>query len=405
MAAVTVGVISSLYAKLFQQVSSWGFRLFEAHAFLSFIIAPTCFLIGWALVKYFAPTAGGSGIPQVLAAIELNPEKDKSVLERLLQLKVTGVKIVSSLFCLLGGGAIGREGPTLQISASIFHFIGNKTRKIWPDFDHKSWVIAGGAAGIASAFNTPLGGIVYAIEELSTAHFHKFKTVALSAVIIAGVSAQAIMGSYLYLGYPKVESATFNFLPVAIFVGLCSGTIGSLFGKVLFFSSSFIRQKVSEKKKFLIPIIAGLILACIYSLIGRNAIGSGGELNSQLLFGGTNQSSLALILARFASTLISYLSGCAGGIFAPSLAMGASIGAEISKFVGTDHSTLTVLLGMTGFLAGVTHCPFTSFVLILEMTDHHSAIFPLMIVSLTAHAVARSIDRISFYEKAKAFYR
>lgn len=403
-AAIVVGLLSTGYTNLFSEVSKWSHDFYAQHPLLLFIFGPCCFLIGWALVRYFAPSAGGSGIPQVLAAIELDPEKDKSRIERLLSLRILVVKVVSSLFCLLGGGAIGREGPTLQISASLFHLFGQKSRKFWRESDHKSWVVAGGAAGIASAFNTPLGGIVYAIEELSSAHFQKFRTVALSAVIIAGVTAQAILGPYLYLGYPKVESFGFGVLPVALLVGLISGSMGSVFGKVLFATSSLVQKIVPESKKMLIPLLCGIGLALIYTFVNHDAIGSGGEINSRLLFSGADHSSISLIGARFASTIISYVSGCAGGIFAPSLAMGASIGAELSRFIGTEFAILSVLMGMAGFLSGVTHCPFTSIVLILEMTDHHSAIFPLMVSALVAHAVARSFDRISFYEKVKLTY-
>ncbi|MDB5038894.1 MAG: hypothetical protein JWQ35_2422 [Bacteriovoracaceae bacterium] len=403
IAAVMVGFLATGYAILFNWISKFSSNWFSEFPWLIFIIAPAAFLIGWLLVIRFAPAAAGSGIPQVLAAIELSSDREKEI-RGLLRIRVAVVKIVSSFFCLLGGGAIGREGPTLQISASIFNFVGNRVRKIWPDTDHRSWIVAGGAAGIASAFNTPLGGIVYAIEELSSVHFYKFKMTALSAVIVSGLISQAVLGTYLYLGYPNVPSTGFDIIPLVLFVGLVSGSAGACFGKSLFQLSNMIRLRVIGQKKIFVPLVSGLLLASLYFFVDRRSIGSGSEINSDLLFGGEGHSSLALIFSRFASSLLSYLSGCAGGIFAPSLSIGASIGAEISKFLGNDQQNILILSGMVGFLTAVTHCPFTSVVLILEMTDHHSAIFPLMAAALVAQGVAFSFDSKSFYEKAKIFY-
>ncbi len=405
IAALTVGLVSTGYAELFHWVSIWTARLFQQAIWIPFLFAPSAFLIGWAIVRYFAPTAAGSGIPQVLAAVEMNPQTESTAIRKLLHLKVGIVKIVSSLFCLLGGGAIGREGPTLQISAGIFNFVGSKAKKIWPDIDYQSWIMAGGAAGIASAFNTPLGGIVYAIEELSSAHFRKFQMAALSAVIISGVIAEAILGPYLYLGSPIIGAVSINLLPFALLVGAVSGSIGSLFGTTLFYCSNLIRTRIPPRRTFLIPVSAGLLLAAIYYFIDPRAIGPGSGISSDLLSGGADHSSIALIGIRFVSSAVSYLSGCAGGIFAPSLTIGASIGAEISKFAGEGHENLLILLGMIGFLTAITHCPFTSLVLVMEMTDRHSAIFPMMLAALTAHTLAKAIDAKSFYEKAKVFYR
>jgi H+/Cl- antiporter ClcA len=404
IAAITVGIVSSGYAQLFRYISNVASLLFQENSWLIFFVAPAAFFVGWFLVRRLAPAASGSGIPQILTAIDLHPHNDSPTIKRLLGLKIACIKIISSIFCLFGGGAIGREGPTLQISASIFHFVGSRARKIWPETDHHSWLIAGGAAGIASAFNTPLGGIVYAIEELSSSHFRKFQMAALSAVIISGVIAQAILGPYLYLGYPIIGAISLTILPVAILVGALSGVLGSFFGTALFVGSNFIKTRIAPNKIFLIPILCGFVLATLYYFADTRAIGPGSEINSDLLSGNANHSSILLIFVRFLSSAISYFSGCAGGIFAPSLAIGASLGAEIAKIFAVGHENLLILLGMIGFLTAVTHCPFTSLVLVMEMTDRHSAIFPMMVSALTAQAIAKSISSKSFYEKAKAFY-
>lgn len=402
IAAFATGAISVGYSYLFR----WGEALFRhlarGHAGMIWLVTPACFLASWLLVRWMAPEAGGSGIPQVLAANALTQEKHRGVVDHLLSLKGAAVKIASSLLCLAGGGSIGREGPTVQISASIFHFFRRFSRRMHPDHDSKPWIVAGAAAGLASAFNTPLGGLVYAIEELGMPHFQKSRMPLISAVIIAGLVSQWLHGSYLYLGFPKLKSAGFSFLPLAIAVGVSGGLLGAIFGKIL----TVMARKTAAIKRastaILIAVGGGVILAGLAALDQR-ATGSGKEVILDLLFQG-HTSNLALVGVRFVSTLVTYCSGVAGGIFAPSLAIGAALGSVMAQFFHCPHANLMIMLGMIGFLTGVTRTPFTSFVLVLEMTDRHSAIFPMMLSALGAVAAARFVDPHSFYEAMRGRY-
>jgi H+/Cl- antiporter ClcA len=306
------------------------------------------------------------------------------------------VKIASSLVCLVGGGAIGREGPTVQISASIFQFFRRFSRKIHSSHDAQPWIVAGAAAGLASAFNTPLGGLVYAIEELGVAHFQKLRIHLFSAVIIAGLVSQWLHGNYLYLGFPQLNSAGFSFLPMAIAVGVTSGLLGAFFGKIL----SYLVQKTALIKKvstaMLLALGSGLVLSGL-AFLDQRAAGSGKEVIMDLLFHGQT-AGWPLVLLRFVSTLVTYISGVAGGIFAPSLAIGAALGSAMAQIFHNPNANLMMMLGMIGFLTGVTRTPFTSFVLVLEMTDRHSAIFPMMLAAIGASSTAHFVDPRSFYE-------
>lgn len=353
----------------------------------------------------FAPEAQGSGIPQVMAAIETHKFKNQDqFLERLLGVKTILIKILSSGLCVIGGGAVGREGPTIQMGASIFHLIGRKTEKISSHLQHDFWIITGGAAGIAAAFNTPLGGLVYAIEELTTTHFNKFKTSLISAVIISGLASQWITGSYLYLGFPKLLDTTLAIVPWTLLVGVLCGSAGSVFGKLLFKFSTKRRQLLKAKSFAIVAIGSGLVVATLTVFFDSRTSGSGKEVIAQLLFSETSNPDWKLMLARFVSPLLTYLSGCAGGIFAPSLAAGGAIGAFLANVFSIGNSNLIILLGMIAFLTGVTHAPFTSFVLVLEMTDKHAAIFPMMLAALSASMISKVIDHQSFYEHIKGYY-
>ncbi|PWU18569.1 MAG: chloride channel protein, partial [Bdellovibrio sp.] len=257
----------------------------------------------------------------------------------------------------------------------------------------------GAAAGLAAAFNTPLGGIVYAIEELGVTHFHRVRMALISAVIVSGVFAQWWLGSYLYLGYPVLTPITFSILPSAVLMGLISGFLGAAFGKVLARASQ-LRQNILNPQFFgIVSLVMGLVMAGLIQMDLR-AHGAGVEVITGFLFRDEHASGYLVILRWVAST-VSYLSGAAGGIFSPALAIGASLGSFLSTHIAPEYPHLMVLLGMIGFLTGVARTPFTSFILVLEMTDRHSAIFPMMMAALAAQSGALFIDDRSCYEYMK----
>ena len=402
--ALVAGFISVAYAYAFRQAETAFHRFMESpYAAWVFVVSPVCFLAAWYLVRRFSSEAAGSGIPQIMAANEMDYRGEARVhVDKLLSPRTAVVKVCSSLLCIVGGGAIGREGPTLQISTSIFHFFGRKVRRFVPETAEQTWIVAGAAAGLASAFNTPLGGIVYAIEELGITHFHKIRTALVSAVIISGVVAQWLLGGYLYLGYPALQTIEISFLPIAILAGVITGFLGAFFGKMLFYFLEHRRRFTDVRALAAISAASGLLMAAL--VWGTpHAAGTGIEVITGFLFRGEHSNPI-LILARFFGTMISYLSGAAGGIFSPSLAIGATIGGLLTEIFHVQHPNLMVLLGMIGFLTGVTRTPFTAFILVLEMTDRHSAIFPMMLVAIVAQWIAHLTDHESFYEHVKKIW-
>lgn len=396
IAAFATGLVAVFYAQLFRYGEEQFLHLMQSKPWLAFVITPLAFWISRWTVRKFGPNAQGSGIPQVLAAIEVNYDGPGRILvDRLLSKRTVIIKILSSLICVLGGGAIGREGPTLQISAGVFHLFGRQLRRFYHHADQKIWLIAGASSGLASAFNTPLGGIVYAIEEVGREHFHRAKTAVLTSIIISGLVAQWILGSYLYLGFPKLSPITFSFLPTAVLVGFLAGSMGALFSRALIRAA-----QIKMRQTFWFPILCGLFVAALIYIQPLNA-GGGTDLINAILFQGQVADS-ELVVGRIFSTMFTYLSGCAGGIFSPALAIGATIGSFLNTLLNSGYPNLLPLLGMIGFLTGLTQTPFTSFILVLEMTDRHSAVFPMMLTALIAHASARSISKDSFYEVIKA---
>jgi H+/Cl- antiporter ClcA len=190
-----------------------------------------------------------------------------------------------------------------------------------------------------------------------------------------------------------------NFLFYAIITGLLSGLLGAFFGLALAKAVRWKTQFRSLRAHVAIALVCGLAMSGLIWL-SKDSVGSGTGVISELLFHGQVANPF-LVLYRFFATGISYLSGAAGGIFSPSLAAGATVGSWLDLILTTGHTNLMILLGMIGFLTGVTRTPFTSFILVLEMTDRHSAIFPMMLCALVANGAARLVSAQGFYEIMK----
>src|SRR5215831_15180422 len=247
LGSLLTGLVAVFFTKLFMLTEESSSYVFHHAAWAFFIITPLCFILAWQLVKRVAPYSRGSGIPQVMASIELATPKYNSLVDKLLNLKIIFVKIISTLIMAFGGGIVGREGPMIQIAGSIFRKINQSLPAWWPKISKRNMIKAGAAAGLAAAFNTPLGGVVFAVEDLTKTHISYFKTALFTAVLIAGLTAQALFGPYLYLGYPDVSHSSSYIFFVVILVAIVCGLAGSSMAKIIL---ELIRWKNSFKYRY-----------------------------------------------------------------------------------------------------------------------------------------------------------
>lgn len=406
LGAFITGIVAVFYAKLFSWAEEGTYYIFHKAGWLFFIITPLSFFLALWLVLKFAPFARGSGIPQVSASIELSVPKHSYKVDKLLGIKVLFVKILSSLMMVFGGGIVGREGPTVQISATIFKKINDFLPKWYPKISKRNMIVTGAAAGLASAFNTPLGGIVFAIEELTKTHFSFFRSALLTGVIIAGLTALNFSGPYLYLGYPPLSDVSFWILLVIIPVALITGIAGSGMGKIILFIFEKKRSLKKNSQKYAYAIICGLVIASLAIFIDHRTFGSGKSIMVTTLFTEQKHLEWYMPLLRIIGPVVSFSTEAAGGIFAPSLSAGASIGAVMAGWfhLSPTATNLIILCGMTGFLTGITRSPFTASILVLEMTNTHSIIFYIMLTALIANLIAGLISRHSFYDHLKDKY-
>ena len=406
LASVITGFVAFLYSRLFNYSEHLSMRVYEQNPLYIFGLTPLTFLLSWWLVRRFAPYSKGSGIPQVMASIELSKPQTYRLVSHFLSLKIIVVKIISSAVKVVGGGILGREGPTIQVAAAIFNQVHKWLPKWWQPVSQKNVLIAGAASGLAAAFNTPLGGIIFAIEELSKFHIKYYKSPLFVAVVIAGLTAQTFGGSYLYLGYPKTVYSGWTVVFGLVMVAIVAGYFGSKMCKWLLRFMKFLGSLKMGWKQVAAVTLCGLFVATFIYLMGEDAMGSGKEIMERTLFTEDKTVEWYLPFVRMNGLIASFGFGGAGGVFAPSLSAGASFGAVVSEALSLtgSNANLIILVGMTSFLTGVTRAPFTSAIIILEMTDRHSIIFFLLLGSVLANVVASFVSKHSFYDVLKENY-
>lgn len=401
-------VITGFFAVMYAKIFAWGENLLhfilDWHSWMIFVIAPIGFVLSWWLVKEFAPNAKGSGIPQVMAAVELANPKEHTKIRSFLSLKIIVFKIISSVILVIGGGAVGREGPTIQIAGSVFRKVNEYLPEWWPKISKKNMIMTGAAAGLAAAFNTPLGGIVFAVEELSKTHINYFKTALFTAVIIAGLTAQTLAGSYLYLGYPKTNDVSLMVMLPIILVAGVAGILASQLSVTMLKMADWKKRKLkTDRSNVIFLVICALVIASIAFFINREILGSGKEIMERVLFTENKHEDWYVPILRMLGPALSFTSGGAGGIFAPALTAGASIGSVISGFIhlSPNETNVVILAGMVAFLTGITRAPFTSAIIVLEMTDRHSLIFHLMLAGMVSSIASILVSRHSLYDVIK----
>jgi H+/Cl- antiporter ClcA len=299
-------------------------------------------------------------------------------------------KVGLGALALFGGFSAGREGPSVQVAAAILNvanrFLPN-TRAIRP----ADLILAGGAAGIAAAFNTPLAGIVFAVEELGRRLETRTSGVLVSTIIISGLVAVALKGNYTYFGQLTVRDLGTAVLLPAVIAGLVCGVLGGLFSWFLLWPQRNPTVWLWAWRSTHPVWFAGgcgLIVAALGWVSGGTSFGSGYVAASQAINGQIVLEWHAPI-TRFVATLATYFSGMPGGIFAPSLAVGTALGVDLANWVGLSiDAHAWIALCMAAFLAAVTQSPITAAIIVMEMVNGHQMVISLMGVAFLAKTVS-----------------
>ena len=395
--AISVAIVAILFAVGGSFVLSLLHKLLALSPYYALLITPLGMaLVAAATVKYF-PGAQGSGIPQTIAALKVS---EASVRNALLSLRIAIGKIFLTLAGLAVGASIGREGPTVQIGAAIMHNLGRFGHFTKLETD-RGLILAGGAAGMAAAFNTPLAGVVFAIEEMSRSFEERTSGAALTAIIAAGAASLAILGDYSYFGHTadSLDNLLQSWLAV-ILCGSVGGLLGGMFSMLLLNATKLMPIAVYRfMRNYPVRFAAtcGLILAVIGIVSGGVTYGTGYDETRHILEGHDTTSQSYGIL-KMAATLVSYISGIPGGIFAPSMAIGAGFGSNLATLFPELPLGAIVILGMVAYFTGVVQAPITSFVIVMEMTDNHTMTIPLMATAAIAYATSRIVCPTPIYK-------
>lgn len=344
----------------------------------------------WLTRRWFAGAAG-SGIPQVMAALEETTPADRRSLY--VSMKLALGKVVLTAGGLLAGLSLGREGPSVQIAAGVMH----SARRWLPDrhtISEHGLLMAGGAAGIAAAFNTPLGGVMFAIEELWRRREQRSSALLISAIVLAGLMAVSIYGNNSYFGRILVPQLGWSLFWPGLMIAVVCGLLGGLFSRLLIVSLAggddlFSRQRARAPIRFAAG--CALLVAVIGIVTGGATFGSGYEQTKTLLEGDRTGELLYTPLKLIATWLTTW-AGVPAGIFAPSLAVGAGVGSDIAALTGFAERPALIALGMAGFLAAVTQAPLTAFIIVMEMVNGQSMVLSLMACALIASGISRLIS-------------
>jgi len=383
--AVIVGLVATGFAIGSEQANDWFHELIELSPYAPFVVCPLgLVLVSWLTRKFFHGTEG-SGIPQSIAALQMQEHASRTAL---LSFRIAIGKILLTLLGLLSGASIGREGPTVHIGASIMFALG-RFGKFPHHYMDRGLILAGGAAGIAAAFNTPLAGILFAVEEMGRSFEERTSGVLLTAVFLAGITAVAIQGDYIYFGSTSAGLEPSQMLVPILACGIVGGLLGGLFSTVLIQGSRRIAPLV-RRRTVLVAVVCGLGIATAGFLSGNTAYGTGYQEAHSIITGSSDLPASYPAMKMLATTF-SYLSGIPGGIFAPSLATGAGVGAELARWMPDLPVAAIIILGMVGYFTGVVQTPITAFVIVMEMTDNHDLLLPLMATAFLAYVTSRFV--------------
>lgn len=353
--------------------------------------------LAFYITHRFAPEASGSGIPEIEGAMEgMRPVRWKRVLP---------VKFVGGLLALGSGMALGREGPSVQLGANIGRMISD-TFKV-DKLDAQALLAAGAAGGLAAAFNAPLAGIMFVIEEMRSQFNYSLsstKSVFLSAVM-ATIVMRLMSGQQAVVEVTSYSHPDLMSLWLYLLLGFCFGVIGILFNKmVLSTLDMFLFIHKSQRWRF---VAIGLFLGAVFgalSVLEPELAFSGLELIPEIEGGHFLAGTLMVIfLFRILTSLLSFSSGAPGGVFAPTLALGTLFGMlfglachALFPEIVTEPGTFAIA-GMGGLFAATVRAPITGILLVIEMTSNYEMILPLIVTCLGATMVAQTLGGRPIY--------
>jgi len=397
LVVVAFTLLSEAASDGFTRLREWG----DAGVWLTLVWTPvlTVGLLWWT--RRFVPGAMGSGAPQVVVALDDDtpPEQRRGLVS--LRLSLHKIGLVSG--GLLAGLSIGREGPTVQVGAGVMQ---HAQRWLSPrsGVDSHDLMVAGAAAGIAAAFNTPLGGIIFALEQLSRRRSASHSSLVIVCIVLSGLVAVSVFGNLSYFGELRAQQLSWSLLGPGLLVALAAGLAGGLFSRLLVVSARGLPDRFSRwRARYPLRFAFGCALAvAVIGIVTGGATAGAGYAPTRALLEAQGELPAAYTALKFCATWLSAWTGVPAGVFAPSLSIGAGIGHDVALLTGVrgEAAIPLIALGMVGFLAAATQGPITAFIIVMEMVSGHTMVLSLMATALLSSGVARLLTGPMYVELA-----
>jgi len=393
--SIIIGVLSGLAAVLFTlAIKGTTHTLFGvAPSNLRYILVPTLMSLvtGFLLARFF-PEARGSGVPQTEAAYHLNQGN--------VPFRVAFGKFLTGVLCIGSGHSMGREGPSVQIAAGIASPIG-KWFHLSP-VRRQSLVPIAAAAALSAAFNTPIAAVIFALEEI----IGDKNATLLGSTVVASVAAviveRSVLGNNPVFRVPAYQLVSPAELIGYLILGIAGGIVSLAFCKGLLRARKLFMAMPKWSKIFQ-PAMGGLVIGLILIFFPQ-VMGVGYQFVDQAMNGSLLlKTMLLLCLAKFIATIVSYSSGNAGGIFAPSLYLGAMAGGAVGVLMHrfapfpTGDPGAYALVGMGTLFAGIVRAPMTSVFMIFELTQDYQVLVPLMVANMISYLISRRYQPVPLY--------
>jgi len=397
--AILVGFVAAIFALMADQADHLFRQIIAYNKYLPLLITPAGFVLTVYITRKVFSGAEGSGIPQTLIALA---DSGSSLSNRLLSMRMVVGKVLMAVLALCSGASLGREGPTVHLGAAIMHSLG-KYAHLPSRYVERGLILTGGGAGIAAAFNTPLAGIVFAIEEMARSFDRRNSGMMLIGVVLAGMTAIVVhQNNYNYYGTTPV-ALDFSWVWLGVVVcGLVGGVCGGLFSQILISASKKLRPYM-QTHWLLIALVCGLSVALL-SILSNGTSGGTGYLEAKQIVSCAGLDSctadygLMYPFYKILATAATYLTTIPGGLFAPSLASGAGLGADLAHFFPAEMASTIIILGMIGYFTGVVQTPITAFVIVMEMTDNQELVLAMMATALIASGTSKLVCKKPIYE-------
>lgn len=418
--AVLVGLGALLFIVCDRYASELSVRVWEYAPWAVFLIMPLGLMIIVWLRDHVFPWTDGTGIPQTIAVLEDGPGKLR---DKLLSMRVAFGKALLTALGLFSFFSIGREGPSVQLGACFMHLVARWTR--FPaHLAGRGLIMAGGAAGIAAAFNAPIAGIVFAFEEIGRSFDKRNLGTIVRTVFVACLVCMVFLGNYCAFGEVdfgrtwSLEYLTPGPWVAVLLIGVVGGLLGGLFARLLLLVVPHVSRWMT-KRFILVALVIGLASAGIAWVSDGATLGTGHAQARALVLQGSPDylatlpaKDVAIMdavrakigpwypLQRAAASMLVLLTGIPGGLFDPSFSVGAGLGHLTAPlFAGTGASTQgIVLLWIVAYFSGVVRSPMTALIILVEMTGALAFTLPMGVAAIIAYEMSRKVCPVALYE-------